>query len=229
MGAAGDLQVMPDYPMVLTYGGDDRLVLDPQTGTNKYHQKPFVALGALFRGSCTCNSPTQLSYDVASQYHEDLKNGKTDNEAIMQEVRERIASLYQLKDGTGVFLTPSGSDAEYVPLLLAQHFNPGKAITNIVTCNEEVGSGTLDAAGGRFFSTLEPIPGYTAHMKGGVQMSDIVKGLGETTKTIAIGARKVSGEVVDSHGDVAEALEGCKRDGSVPVVHSVYGSKTGIC
>ena len=108
---------------------------------------------------------------------------------MMQEIRRRLSSLYKLKDGTGIFLTPSGSDAEYIPLLLAQHFNPGKPITNIVTCNEEVGSGTLDASGGRFFSTLEPIAGYTGHMEGGVKMSDIVNGLGETTKTVAIDAR----------------------------------------
>ena len=37
MGAANDLQAMPEYPMVLTYGGDDRLILDSKTGTNKYH------------------------------------------------------------------------------------------------------------------------------------------------------------------------------------------------
>lgn len=43
---------------------------------------------------------------------------------------------------------------------------------NIVTCNEEVGSGTLDASGGRFFSPIDPIPGYTGHMEGGAKMSD---------------------------------------------------------
>lgn len=72
-------------------------------------------------------------------------------------------------------------------------------MTNIVTCNEEVGSGTLDAAGGRFFSTLEPIPGYASHIEGGPKMSDPVLGLGEGVETIAIPARAPSGEVVDSN------------------------------
>ena len=79
----------------------------------------------------------------------------------MGSTRKRLAKLYNLPAGTGIFLTPSGSDAEYIPLLIAQLLNQDKNIVNIVTCNEEVGSGTLDAAGGRFFSAVEPITGYT--------------------------------------------------------------------
>lgn len=66
-----------------------------------------------------------------------------------------------MPQGSGVFLMPSGSDAEYIPLLIAQELNKGKKVANIVTCNEEVGSGTVAASGGRFFSDVEPIPGFT--------------------------------------------------------------------
>ena len=212
MGPAANLTEMSSYPLILTEGGDDRLVLDPVSGTNKYHQKPFVASEALFRGSCTCNSPTQVSYDAAEQYYQKFKSGDLSVEVVMQEIRERLAKLYKLDKDIGIFLTPSGSDAEYIPVLLAQSMNPNKKITNIVTCNEEVGSGTLDAAGGRFFSTVEPITGYTeSYHKNGVKMSDIVEGIGEDTKTIAIDARKVSGEVVDPHGEILEAIDDCKK------------------
>jgi hypothetical protein len=66
-----------------------------------------------------------------------------------------------MPEGTGVFLTPSGSDAEYIPLLIAKILNPDpeKEFVNIITCNEEVGSGTVDASKGQFFSTMEPIEG----------------------------------------------------------------------
>ena len=37
MGKASDLKPMTDWPLILTEGGDDRLPLDPVTGTNKYH------------------------------------------------------------------------------------------------------------------------------------------------------------------------------------------------
>jgi len=38
---------------------------------------------------------------------------------MMHETREKIKDLYSLPEGTGVFLMPSGSDAEYIPLLIA--------------------------------------------------------------------------------------------------------------
>ena len=87
-------------------------------------------------------------------------SGETSVETMMQETREKIKEVYSLPEGTGVFLMPSGSDAEYIPLLIAQILNKDKDVCNIVTCNEEIGAGTLGAAGGRFFSPIEPIPGY---------------------------------------------------------------------
>lgn len=97
-----------------------------------------------------------------------------------------MRALYNLPEGTGIFITPSGSDAEYIPLLITQILNEDKAILNIVTCNEEVGSGTLSAAGGRFFSDLEPLPGFTTTP---VDMDDPLEGLAEGVKTVAINAR----------------------------------------
>lgn len=124
---------------------------------------------------------------------------------------------------------PSGSDAEYIPLVIAKQLNGmGSQITNIVTCNEEVGSGTLDASGGKFFSPIEPIPGYTSHMEGGADMHDPLLELAENVTTVAINARLPSGEVVDSNPQIQETLEACQKQGSVPILHSVYGSKTGI-
>lgn len=198
MGSEMDLKKMPEFPLIMVEGGDDRLPLDPVSGTNKYHQKPYVAQDALIRGSCTCNSPTPLAYETAKIYYQHLQEGKINIEELMHEIRNTIKSLYKLPEKTGVFLMPSGSDAEYIPLLIAQQLNKGKEVVNIVTCNEEVGSGTLDAAGGQFFSDIEPIPGFTEHMEGGANIGDAVLGLKDGVETIAIPARAPSGEVVDS-------------------------------
>lgn len=137
--------------------------------------------------------------------------------------------VYKLSKGTGVFLSPSGSDAEYIPLLIAKLLNPGKSVTNIVTCNEEVGSGTLAAAGGKFFSPLEPIPGFHTHIEGGPKMNDPVHELADNVETIAINAREPSGDVIDANSTIEATLKTCQEKGSVPIVHSVHGSKTGIC
>lgn len=37
MGSVMDLKSMPDFPLIMVEGGDDRLPLDPKSGTNKYH------------------------------------------------------------------------------------------------------------------------------------------------------------------------------------------------
>jgi hypothetical protein len=110
----------------------------------------------------------------------------------MQETREKLMELYELPQGTGIFLMPSGSDAEYIPLLIAKLRNKEKNVLNIVTCNEEVGSGTLDAAGGKFFSAVEPI-----HYGCGANAGDPVEGLASGVENYAIPARTASGKVLE--------------------------------
>jgi hypothetical protein len=116
--------------------------------------------------------------------------------------------LYSLPDGTGIFLMPSGSDAEYIPLLIAKLRHQGKQFLNIVTCNEEVGSGTLAAAGGKFFSPIEPLQ----YAPGAANGSNL-EGLAENVDNFAIAARHASGEVVQANEDILKALQKCEDAG----------------
>ena len=50
---------------------------------------------------------------------------------VMDGVRSRIKSLYHLPAGTDVFLCPSGSDAEYIPLLIAKTLNKRKKVETL--------------------------------------------------------------------------------------------------
>jgi hypothetical protein len=59
------MESLTAYPLILTEGGDDRLVLNPQTGVNKYFCKPEYTEDVIFRGSCTCNLPSKLGYEAA--------------------------------------------------------------------------------------------------------------------------------------------------------------------
>lgn len=58
------------FPLILTAGGDDRLVLNPKTQTNKYHCTPDLRTDVLFRGSCTCNLPTPNGYNAAQTLYD---------------------------------------------------------------------------------------------------------------------------------------------------------------
>lgn len=117
-------------------------------------------------------------------------------EQSLERTRERLHSVMKLPADTGCFLMPSGSDAEYIPLLITKTLNPGKPILSVVTCHEEVGSGTLNASGGKLFSNYEPLP----HLGDGIQKKDgdPVRGLDKDVETLLILARAKSGEVINS-------------------------------
>lgn len=44
----------------------------------------------------------------------------------MHGIREELMRLYELPEGTGIVLTPSGTDAQFVPILVAKCLNAGK-------------------------------------------------------------------------------------------------------
>jgi len=167
-----------------------------------------------------------MAFEKAKESYDKLKDGSESLDSLFSSVRERISKHYHLPEGTAVFIMPSGSDAEYIPVLVAKALNEGKKITNIVTCNEEVGSGTLAAANGQFFSPVEPIPGHTDAPK---KNGDDLAGLAEGVKAIPINAREASGDVVNSNSKLDELLAQIEKDGAVPIIHTVFGSKTGIC
>lgn len=37
------------------------------------------------------------------------------------------------------------------------------------------------------------------------------------------------GEVINARKDIDGILDECRQKGSIPIIHTVYGSKTGIC
>lgn len=215
-----------NYPLILTEGGDDRLVLNAK-GVNKYHCRPEPIKDSLFRGSCTCNIPTEKAYGAAEAAFQAIERQEVTVGDVMEGVRSRIKTLYNVPPGTEVFLCPSGSDAEYIPLLIAKTLNKGRKVVNVVTCDAEVGSGTLDAAGGCYFSDVVPLP--DAATEGMKLNKQPLEGLAEDVETVAIPARdKSKGDVFDATDRVQEVVDRCAADKSVPIVHCVQGSKTGI-
>lgn len=220
------------FESYLTQGSDDRsMILEP--GTNKYHCKPQpIATNEIFRGSCTCNTPTQAGYKAAQKlFDEKLAPQNTQEEVeqalngIFEDQRQRIASALELPEGVEVALCPSGSDAEYLPIAIARALQPetqkGKKIVNIVTQLKEIGAGTNIAAGGTYFSTHAPLYGKVPE---GVTK---LNGFGEEgLKEVSINARERSGSVLDASIMAAEVAK--KESDSYPILHGVFGGKTGL-
>jgi len=72
----------------------------------------------------------------------------------MHGIREELTRLYELPKGTGIILTPSGADAQYIPILVSKALNAHKneKFLNILTGKGEIGSTTVRAAAGKYLS-----------------------------------------------------------------------------
>jgi hypothetical protein len=217
-----------EYEAWLTCGGDDRSLINESTGTNKYHIRPQpVDPSSVFRGSCTGNPPTKRGYDAAKQLFEKvahLSDEKLDAELekVFDEQRKRIASLLQLENGTEVIICPSGSDAEYLPLAIARAIKgDGVHIANGITQLREIGAGSAPASVGKYFSSHAPLVGRLP------DDSEFLAGF-EGFDGVTISAREKNGDVIDAAQKMAEFVTSSIEHGTYPIVHGVFGGKTGV-
>ncbi|RYD88261.1 MAG: hypothetical protein EOP61_33905, partial [Sphingomonadales bacterium] len=137
----------------MTLGGDDRIVLDPVTGLNRYSSTPFPR-DVLAFASSTAND---LSPEADAFLKECFPGGARHLEAgdayarCLDGLRDTIRAAYRLTGDVDVFFAPSGTDLEYVGLLAAAGRKPG-GIVNYLLGADEVGSGCIHSAAGRYFA-----------------------------------------------------------------------------
>ena len=219
-----------DFEQWLTAGGDDRSLIKP-TGANKYHIKPQpIEAGAVFRGSCTGNPPTQRGYDAAVALYDGTLGPVADDQAkldealsaVFQDQRARLTAILELPPGAEVILCPSGSDAEYIPLAIARALKgPSANISNGITQLREIGAGSAPAALGSYFSTHAPLVGKLKDAAGAVAGFEGVTG-------VEIPARNRDGTKVDAAGEMSSFAKAELEAGRYPIVHGVFGGKTGM-
>jgi hypothetical protein len=216
-----------EYEAWMTCGGDDRSLINEDSLTNKYHIRPQpIDPAHVFRGSCTGNPPTQRGYDAGKRLFQRLEN-LTDEQLdvelaqVFEQQRQQIANLLQLEEGVQVIICPSGSDAEYLPLAIARAIQGNNRIANGVTQLREIGAGSAPASVGKFFSSHAPLVG---------RLTDDAEYLAgfEGFDGITIAAREKNGDVVNGAGQMAEFVSSALERGIYPIVHGVFGGKTGI-
>lgn len=208
----------------MTRGGDARIVLDPQSGLNRYHSAPYPR-DVLAFASSTAND---LSADAMAFLENDFAGGATklesgeDYAAYLDVLRGRVSAAYRLPTGTDIFFAPSGTDLEYVALLAVAGRKPN-GIANLLLGADEVGSGCIHSAAGRYFANETAL---VANVKPG---QDI-----EGLPPIEMGdfpVRNPEGEAFDSEsltGQMETAIADALAAGRYPLVHVVHGSKTGL-
>lgn len=208
---------------LMTTGGDARILLDPETGLNRYHSGPYPRDVIAFASS-TAND---LSADAMAYIEEQFDDAKalargSDYASFLDRARVQIRDAYGLQPDIGVFFAASGTDLEYVGLLAAAGRSP-KGIANLLLGSDEVGSGCIHSAAGNFFANETPL-GHRC------KSGEVVAGfppvhLGDFPVRDPDGTAFGSGDIA---GQMARQIETALAKGLHPLIHVVHGSKTGL-
>lgn len=217
---------------LLTQGGDNRLLVDPVTGLNKYGCSPRPRPWAVTFASCTSTSVSDQGFAAAEGARQELLLGAFRNglaEAALDEaerIRRQVLRIFRLDamPGTEMVLTASGTDGELTALYFALGDHP-EGVTNIVVAPEEVGSGTVAAAAGCHFDTLSPFGGA-------VQAGSPLLGFPvERVRLLKVPIRAETGELLDVgelDRQIRDHVADACRTGRRVVLHLLDSSKTGI-
>jgi hypothetical protein len=137
-------------------------------------------------------------------------------------LRARLRAAYRLPDDCAVVFAPSGTDLEYVALACVAGLASG-GIHNVLLGADEVGSGCIQSAHGRFFAEVtargEPVtPGQCVAGLERVSLADVPVRCAE-------GLARSSGEIAE---DIVREIALASGQGRHTLVHVVHGSKTGL-
>jgi hypothetical protein len=202
----------------LVSGCDERITLNPQTQKNKYHLNPMEYDGLFMRGSCTCGTLTPDGHQTALRFEKDYKIAD-DLGWIKQQCR-RIQSLFTggTVEDFHVYFGPSGSDLMYWPLIIQSLLHPGQKIINIVSCPEELGSGSILASEGRFFAQFNQ---FDNQLPKGEFITPHLQ-----VETLYLPAREASGHIAKRRQAIKDIL--LSNKGKPIICNLVFGSKSGI-
>lgn len=217
--AATAAELLPDaFLQCVVSGGDERLQLS-RNGENKYYVNP-VQLGVFNRGSCTCSPATRDGLDAAITLFHDLNEEAIGFEEARHEQRNRLLRLNHADaKQTAVVFAPSGTDCCYFAPYLSATVWPNKRIVNVVTCPEELGSGSILAHQTKYHSRISQV---ASGLPAGEPVS---ASLNVDYRPLA--ARSDRGDIIDHSEAIEQIIESAGSDTSV-IVNLVVGSKSGI-
>lgn len=143
--------------LMLTSGGDERILIDPVTRRTRYGTSVAPCPGEIFLSSSTASSTAPGAYRAVEAAWAALISGRLRIEPWFESLRSRLLDLLGVPGGE-VVLTGSGTETEFVALAVAQSVLGGP-LTNLVVAPAETGSGVLRAAGGAHFLGSTPFGG----------------------------------------------------------------------
>ena len=210
---------------MLTSGGDRRIWVPAGGDINIYGASPFprdlLGYSASTANDISLGAFEHLRNVVVSWQVGHALSGAA-YAAALDVLRRRIRSAYSLALDVDIVFAPSGTDLEYAALQLARA-QSGQPVTNILLGADEVGSGCLLSAQGRYFAT------ETALVER-LDKGAAVAGLDDTL-VMDIPVRGAGGQPKSSSeigGAIAKAARAAHAQNRHPLAHIVHGSKTAL-
>ncbi len=203
----------------LSSGGDERISLRADTGLNKYYSAPYPRDVIAYSSSTV----SDISADAfAHLLALEAAGGSGSYAERLDGLRERIGSAYEFPATVQIVFAASGTDLEYVALACVRERAEG-GIHNILLGADEIGSGCIHSAHGRYFAQktalgLASEPAKDVAGCGQVSLVDVPVRCGE-------GLACSSATIAES---LAQEIELAAGEGKHALVHVVHGSKTGL-
>lgn len=215
----------PFLSLMLTSGGDSRILVPTGQNTNRYGASPYPR-ATLGYASSTANDISLSAFGHLEKFVSRAPAGALSDPAFytqtLEAQRRRLRDVWGLENDVDVIFAPSGTDLEFVALALANALS-GKRVANILLGQDEVGSGCVFAAAGQFFANETALESF-------VQKGSYVEGF-EDTDLINLPIRDEHGHPFDSATITAHLRAIGERQissGRHLLVHTVHGSKTGL-
>ncbi|MFM7403258.1 MAG: hypothetical protein ACKO1N_04005 [Erythrobacter sp.] len=212
---------------VLSEGGDARIVIDPVTRRNQYMSSPWP-VDTIAYASSTANDISAAAYAHCearlAAIAPDLRLTAQGYAAALDALRARVLAAYGVTVPTSVVFAASGTDLEYLGLAHAKARSQ-RGIRNILLGADEVGSGCVFSASGKFFAD------QTARGIEVTKGAPIGRTLPARVELFNIPVRDDAGRAYRA-SEMAEAIERgvaeAHADGRHSLVHVLHGSKTGL-
>lgn len=207
----------------LSSGGDERLRLSGPERLNGYGCA-FRPVDQVSFSSCTASSIGVDAFDRVKSLMLHDANRTVDWPQRFQSVRDQIRAIIGLEDDVDIALGPSGTDLEAIATLAcALKFG---ALTNIVMAPDEIGSGSLLAASGKYFAKTTPL-------SGSCRKGDWIPGFEAlAVSVVGVPVRRESTGLVLPDADIESRLQSIINEavdaGRTALLHLVYMSKTGL-
>ncbi|WP_235299261.1 hypothetical protein [Portibacter marinus] len=170
------------------------------------------------RGSCTCSNLNPQSGALLGQFCDYIE--QEDYSTIRKTQSTRLKELLNFKgqDAFDVVFAPSGSDLAYLPSIISEILQPGKEQLVLLTCPEELGSGSQMAFLGKYFGDKnqfgEPVEkGEDINPHYNISLSRFT-------------ARTKEGHIIDHASNIKQEID--KHPKMAKIGALVIGSKSGI-